>query len=627
MSGTRPGFTPMGARTGIRFENIVSDSLLLANRILAQGGGVAMGDVDGDGLTDVFLARTEGPSALYRNLGQWRFEDITAAAGVAAAERHSSGAAFADIEGDGDLDLVLLATTGPNAIFLNDGSGTFTERRADIGLDSIGRGATTPALADVDGDGDLDLYITNYKPFTPADRVAPQQRAFNQVARQIGPGRYEVTPRFQADFKLVVREDMGGLNLTIRAEPDEFYLNQGGRFVRVTPDSARFRDARGQPVRAFDESFGLDARFADLTGDGAPELYVVNDFEDTDLFWINDGRGNFRLADWTVQRQTSNSGMGVDVADINGDGLPDLFEVDMLSADSRRLRTQIPTHTALPKRPGDLETQLQLQRNTLFLNRGDGSFGEISEFAGVTASGWSWSTMFMDVDLDGWQDILITTGHLWDLMDGDTQERLQNRLSDVPWQRHRWEYPRLALPNVAFRNRGDLTFEDASRAWGFGTEDDISHALAAGDLDGDGDLDVVVNRLNAPALVLRNDAPAPRVAVRLRGRAPNTQAVGAVIRVRGGAVPLQVREVAAGGLYLSHSDYLASFATGEADSVAIEVTWRDGSRTVVGEGRPNRLYEITEPGKGETQGNGITPSPFPLPPFPAVAAALRGCDG
>jgi hypothetical protein len=624
VSGTRPGFTPMGARTGIRFENTVSDSLLLANRILAQGGGVAMGDVDGDGLTDVFLSRTEGPNALYRNLGQWRFEEISDSAGVAAAERHSSGAAFADIDGDGDLDLVLLATTGPNAIFLNDGTGRFTERGADIGLDATGRGATTPALADVDGDGDLDLYVANYKPFTPADRIAPQQRSFSQVVRQTGPDRYEVTPRHQDDFKLVVREDMGGLNLTIRAEPDEFYLNQGGRFVRVPWPSDRFRDAKGQPMPG-DESFGLDARFADLTGDGAPELYVANDFEDTDRFWINDGRGNFRLADWTVQRQTSNSGMGVDVGDVNGDGLPDLFEVDMLSADSRRLRTQIPTHTALPKRPGDLQTQLQLQRNTLFLNRGDGSFGEVSEFAGVTASGWSWSTMFMDVDLDGWQDILITTGHLWDLMDGDTQERLQNRLSDVPWQRHRWEYPRLALPNIAFRNRGDLTFEDQSRAWGFGVEDDLSHALAAADLDGDGDLDVVVNRLNAPALVLRNDAPAPRIAVRLRGRAPNTQAVGAVIRVLGGAVPVQVREVAAGGLYLSHSDYLASFATGEADSVRIEVVWRDGSRSVVEGARPNRLYEIGDSGLGI--GVSGPPTPNPQPPTPLFEDATADLGG
>lgn len=615
-----PGFSPMdAAKTGIRFQNDASDSLLLSNRILAQGGGVAMGDVDGDGLVDVFLAKTEGSSALYRNLGGWRFEDITAAAGVAAADRHATGAAFADIDGDGDLDLVLLATTGPNAVFRNDGTGKFSEHRTDIGLDSVGRGATTPALADVDGDGDLDLYIANYKSFTPADSIPPQQRAFSQVVRQVAPGRFEVTPEFQRDFKLVVREDMGGLNLTIRAEPDEFYLNEGGRFVRVPVSSGRFRGADGRPAPP-DESFGLDARFADLNGDGAPDLYVANDFEDTDQFWLNDGRGGFRLADWTTQRQTSNSGMGVDVGDVNGDGLPDLFEVDMLSNDSRRLKTQMPTHTALPKRVGDMTTQLQMQRNTLFLNRGDGTFGEIAEFAGVQASGWSWSTMFMDVDLDGWQDILVAAGHAWDLMDADTQERLQNRLNDVSWRRHRWEYPRLPLKNVAWRNRGNLTFEDASTAWGFGTEEAISHALAAGDLDGDGDLDIVINRLGTPAQVLRNNAAAPRIAVRLRGGAPNTAAVGARITVLDGATPIQAREIAAGGLYLSHSDYLASFATGAAERVRIIVDWRSGRQSTIADARPNRLYEIQESGGADP--DSLVAAPAPL--FEDATAELSG---
>jgi len=626
VSGGRPGFTRMGERTGIRFQNSVSDSLLLHNRVLAQGAGIALGDVDGDGMVDLFLARTEGGSVLYRNLGHWQFEDITATAGVGAPGRFSTGAALADVDGDGDLDLVLLATTGPNAIFINDGAGRFTEHGADLGIAPSGKGATTAALADVDGDGDLDLYVTNYKPFAPADSIAPQERAFNQVVRQVGPGRYEVTPGNQRDFKVVVREDMGGLNLTIRAEPDDFYLNEGGRFLRVPMNSARFTDAKGHPLLAEDESFGLDARFADLTGDGAPDLYVANDFEDQDLFWINDGRGYFRLADWTAQRQMSNSGMGIDVGDVNGDGALDLFEVDMLSADSRRLKTQMPTHTALPKRPGDLETRLQMQRNTLFMNRGDGTFGEVSEYAGVQASGWSWSTMFMDVDLDGWQDILIATGHPWDLMDADTQERLQNRLTDVPWQRQRWAYPPLPLPNVAFRNRGDGTFEDAGRQWGFGIEDDISHALAAADLDGDGDLDVIVNRLGAPALVLRNDADAPRVAVRLRGGAPNTQAVGARIRVLGGAAPVQVREVAAGGLYLSHSDYLASFATGEAEHVRIEVTWRDGRRSVIEDAKPNRLYEIRESGLGvgDSLGTPVPSTQHPAPLFTDATPELAG---
>ena len=587
-----PGFTRMGARTGIRFQNTVSDSALVTNRVLAEGAGVALGDVDGDGLVDVFLARTEGPNALYRNRGGWRFEDVTRRAGVAAADRYSTGAAFVDIDGDRDLDLVLLATTGPNAIFANDGTGRFTERR-DLGLDTTGKGGTTVAMADVDRDGDLDLYVANYKAYSPADRLSPQQRLSSQLVRQTGPGRFEVVSEQQRDFKLVMRPDMGGLNLSMRGEPDDFYLNTEGRFTRVPFGSNRFRDARGAPLGEEPESFTLGARFADLNDDGAPDLYLANDFEDTDQLWFNDGRGTFRLADWSAQRQLSNSSMGVDVGDANGDGLPDLFVVDMLSNDPRRLKTQVPTHTALPKRPGDIETQLQQQRNTLFLNRGDGTFAEVSMFAGVQASGWSWSTVFLDVDLDGWQDILITNGHLWDLMDADTQERLQNSVSGVHWQRQRWEFPRLPLKNLALRNRGDLTFEDASARWRFGVEDDISHTVAVGDLDGDGDLDVVVNRLDSPALVLRNDAPSPRIAVRLVGDPPNTHAVGAKIRLLGGAIPVQRAEVTIGGIYMSHSDYQVTFAMGVADSATLVVEWMDGRRTIIQKVRPNRLYEIT----------------------------------
>ena len=589
----KPGFTHIApGRSGIRFENTVSDSVLLGNRMLAQGAGVALGDIDSDGLVDVFLARTQGSNALYRNRGDWKFEDITERAGVAAADRYSSGAAFADVEGDGDLDLLLLATTGPNALFLNDGAGRFSERR-DTGLDTVGRGGTTVTMADVEGDGDIDLYVANYKPYSPVDTITPQQRAPSQLVRQVGPGRYEIAPQHQRDFKLVMRPDMGGLNVTMRGEPDDFYVNDAGRFTRVPLTAGRFRDAQGNPIAEEAESFTLAAKFVDLDMDGAPDLYVANDFEDPDQLWFNDRKGGFRQAPWTAQRQLSNSAMGVDVADINGDARPDLFLVDMLSNDSRRMKTQMPTHTPLPKRPGDMETQLQQQRNTLFLNRGDATFGELAVLAGVQASGWSWSTMFVDVDLDGWQDILVANGHLWDVMDSDTQERLQNRLTDVKWQRQRWEFPTLPLRNVAFRNRGDLTFEDATTAWSFGVEDDISHTMAAGDLDGDGDQDIVVNRLRAPASVLRNDAPAPRVSVRLVGDAPNTRAVGAKIRLLGGAVPVQEKEVTAGGLYMAHSDYAVSFAMGSADSATLVVDWRDGRRTTIGSVRANRAYEIT----------------------------------
>ena len=616
------GFTRMNAReTGMRFQNDASEKILLGNRTLAQGGGVSLGDVDGDGRADIFLARTEGCSALYRNTGDWEFEDITTRARVGACDRHSSGSALADVDGDGDLDLVLLATTGPNAIFVNDGKARFTERR-DLGLDTAGRGATTVTMADVSGDGHLAMFIANYKPYNVDDTIPPQQRAFNQMVREIGPKQFEIVPEHRQDYKLVMRPDMGGMRMTQRAQPDEFYTNDGtGRFTRVPMTSSRFRNANGTPIVEEFESFGLGAKFVDLNGDGAPDLYVANDFEDTDQLWYNDGKGNFQLADWRSQRQMSHSAMGFDVADVNGDGRPDLFEVDMMSNDPRRAKTQTPTHTSLPKKIGESELALQFQRNALFLNRGDGTFAEVSSAAGVSASGWSWGTVFMDVDLDGWQDMLIANGHLWDIMDADVLEGLQSRLNAVPWQRLRWEFPTLKLRNVAFRNRGNMTFEDASAAWRFGVDEDISHGLAYADLDGDGDLDVVINRLGAPALLMRNDAVASRISVQLVGDAPNTRAVGAKVTVYNGAVPIQVHEVVVGGLYLSHSDYTMSFAMGTSDSTQLMIEWHDGRRTEIQRVRKNRAYEISQRTAVRVTG---TPADVPLAPLFNDATAQLG---
>ncbi len=625
-----PGFTLLDpSRTGITFTNTVSDSLLVHNRILAQGAGTCLGDVDGDGLADVFLARTEGPNALYRNLGRWRFEDVTQSAGVAAPDRYSTGCALADVDGDGDLDLILVALGGPNALFQNDGRGRFTEQGADAGLSSTA-GSTTVTLADVDGDGWLDLYVANYKAYTTLDRMSPQQRAFDQVVRQLGPRRFEVLERFRADYRLVEREDLGGLSLEQRAEPDFFYRNdRRGRFIREPiARSRRFLDEQGRPLANELEYFGLAAMFADLDGDGAPDLYVANDFEDPDQFWRNDGRGNFRLVPWYAVRSTSNSGMAIAVGDVNRDGWPDLFEVDMLSQDPHRLKTQIPTHSAVPKRPGLGDTRPQMQRNTLQLNRGDGTFAEAARLAGVGASGWSWSTVLLDVDLDGWEDILIGNGNVWDQMDGDTQYRLRNRLQEIDWRRMLFEFPPLSLPNAAYRNRGDLTFADASRAWRFDLGPDISHGMAVADLDGDGDLDVVINRLRAPAAVLRNDTRAPRVAVRLRGAPPNTYGIGSRVRVLGGAVPLQQREVIAGGLYLSSSEALLTFATGTAQEFTIEVDWRDGRRSAIQGAVPNRLYEIDQahaaPPAYTSRNRTLPPSPFPVPLFEDVTDQLGG---
>lgn len=621
IAGRDAGFTLIdSSRSGVTFVNTVSDSLLVHNRHLAHGGGVCLGDVDGDGRPDVFLARTEGPNVLYRNSGDWRFEDITARTGVAAADRYSTGCAFADVNGDGHLDLILLALGGPNAVYVNDGAGAFTESPL-----ASTAGSMTAAVADVDGDGWLDLYVANYKAYTMLDRISPQERSFDQIVREVGPRRFAVREPYRRDYKVSDRPDLGGVSLSQRADPDFFYRNDGtGRFVRE-PIAAgrRFLDEQGRPLPAEPEDFGLAAMFVDLNGDRAPDLYVANDFEDPDLFWINDGHGQFRLAPWHVIRSMSNSSMAVDVADVNRDGAPDLFAVDMLSRDTRRRKTQIPTHTAAPKPPGRSELRYQMQRNTLQLNRGDGTFGEIARMSGIDASGWSWSTLFMDVDLDGWEDALIGTGHRWDVMDGDTQYRLRNRLQEIDWRRMLFEYPSLPLPNVAFRNRGDLTFEDASRTWRFDLGADISHGMATADLDGDGDLDVVINRLGSPAAMLRNNARAGRIAVRLRGEGGNTAGIGSVVRVRSGALPAQQREVIAGGLYLSGSDAQLTFAAREDDDATIEVLWRDGRHTVISSVRANRLYEINQAGaRPAAPRTASTPAPQTL--FEDLSAQLAG---
>ncbi len=303
-------------------------------------------------------------------------------------------------------------------------------------------------LADVDGSGTLALDVATYKVRNALDSLTPQERMFDQVVKKYGD-RYEVEPRYRSIYRVENRPEYGAVMRSQRAERDLFYVNDGkGHFSSVPFTGGRFLDEAGKPLKEAPDYFTLAARFYDVNGDGAPDLYVCNDFEDPDQFWINDGHGTFRLAPKLALRSTSNSCMSVDFADVNRDGAVDIFTADMKALDPVRRKTQTPTHSPLPKLVGVMDDRPQWQRNVLQLGRGDGTWAEIGAFAGVDAGEWSWGSAFVDVDLDGYEDLLIANGHRWDVMDADTWQRIRDAFPRVPWNREMGQFPRLATKNV-----------------------------------------------------------------------------------------------------------------------------------------------------------------------------------
>jgi enediyne biosynthesis protein E4 len=608
----KAGFTLLtSADTGITFSNTVPEQVHLTNHIFLDGSGVAAGDVDGDGLCDLYFCGIYGGNRLYRNLGNWHFEDMTDQAGVACAGLRSTGAAFVDLDGDGNLDLVVNTTGNGTLVFYNDGHGHFRQASPIL---NPGKGGKSIASADVDGDGYLDLYVVNNRVSSMLD-VPNARMTFKMVNGKQTVATLNGRPTTEPD--LVDRFTMGpNGDLQENGEPDVLYRNVGGtNFVPVPFTGGSFLDEAGQPLASPPLDWGLSAQFRDINGDGLPDLYVCNDFQSPDRFWINQGGGKFRLLPRTAQRKSSMSSMAVDFADINRDGFDDFIVLDMMSREhAERMRfLSMLSDQSMP--PGQTTDRPQYELNTLFLNRGDTTFTEIAQLSGLEAAEWAWSCVFLDVDLDGWEDLLVVngierTGRDLDVAAYIRKLRRSRQLSDAEVFQARRLFPRQANGNLAFRNRGDLTFEEVSKSWGFDWKGTTT-AMALADLDNDGDQDVVLNPLNGPGLIYRNESAAPRVAVRLKGLPPNTRGIGARIGVSGGPVPLQAQEMICGGRYLSCDDTTRTFAAGTATNLTIEVAWRSGRRSLITNALPNRLYEIDEA------------AAQPLPP--GVARRLFGC--
>lgn len=495
-------FTALSCETtGIDFKNILTENDTLnyfSYAYLYMGGGIAAGDINNDGLIDLFFTGNMVPNKLYLNQGDLRFKDITEKAGVAGDRRWFTGVSMADVNGDGFLD-IYCSVAGRyqprnNLLYINNGDGTFTEKGAEYGIDDEGN-SVQGTFFDYDLDGDLDLYVANYPP-----------------TRFSAPNNYYL-------FKMENVKDV---------ETDKLYRNDGDRFTDVT-DEAGLR------------SFGLtlSATAGDLNEDGWPDIYVSNDFSTPDYMYLNNRDGSFTEVVKKAVKHTSFYGMGVDIADYNNDGLLDILQVDMNAKNNRRAKANMASmNPALFWSTVNAGFHYQYMHNVLQLNSGtiDGDipdFANTSRLAGIASTDWSWGPLFADLDNDGWKDIFISNGIRREINNRD----YFNKLAKNPNKRDSLLEKTMAIPsekidNFVFRNKGDLTFEHINEKWNI-TYKGFSNGCVYADLDNDGDLEIITNNIDDCASVFRNNNSAGNhyITLRLRGPENNPYGLGARVYV------------------------------------------------------------------------------------------------
>jgi enediyne biosynthesis protein E4 len=462
---------------GIDFQNTVTqdgENNVLSYPYYFNGGGVAVGDINNDGLADVYFSGNMVPNRLYINKGNFEFEDITTKAGVSAAEGWKTGVAMADVNEDGWLDIYVCRSAmgdsvlRKNLLFINNGDQTFSEQADQYGIadDSY---STHGAFFDYDKDGDADLFLLNHS--------LPQYAGFNKL---LATYKNQKGGKFQS----------------------KLFRNDGGKFIDVSEEAGLINNVL---------SFGLGVAVSDVNSDGWPDIYVSNDFNEEDYLYLNQGDGFFKNVVRDAMGHVSLFSMGSDIADVNNDALPDIFTLDMLPETNERIKLSSGDDNY------DKYSMLinsgfhhQTMRNMLQLNNGDGSFSEVGQLMGISNTDWSWSCLFSDFDGDGWKDLFVTNGYEKDytnmqFLKFTVDERMKARQTGARpnIQAIINQMPAIEVGNYFFKNNGNLTFSKKSSEWGI-TKRFKSNGAAYADLDNDGDPDLLVNAMNAPAVLYRN---------------------------------------------------------------------------------------------------------------------------
>jgi len=550
-------------QTHVDFSNTLSEGLntnVLMYEYFYNGGGVATGDLNGDGLPDLYFTGNMIDNKLYLNKGHMQFEDVTAIAGVAGRPGPwKTGVTMADVNGDGKLDIYVCysgnvrAEKRQNQLFINqgndkDGVPHFIDQAQQYGLADEGY-STQAVFFDYDKDGDLDMFLLNHSPI-----------------------QLPVLDEVNTTEALKKQNSLNGVRL---------YRNDNGVFKNVTTEAG---------ISSSDLTYGLGAAIDDVNGDGWPDIYISNDYTIPDFLYINNGNGTFTNKLQSSVGHTSQFSMGNNISDINNDGLPDILTLDMLPEDNHRQKLLFAPDN-YEKFDLTLRTGFyyQYMRNMLQINNGNGTYSEVGQLSGISNTDWSWAPLLADYDNDGWKDLFVTNGYTRDFTNMDFVKYMGDYLKDRRMMRKDiynlvQQMPSSQVKSYFFKNNGNLTFTNTSAAWGI-TQSSNSNGAAYVDLDNDGDLDLVVNNINQPAFIYQNEANKQSnnhyLQLKLNGAEKNTQGVGAKVTLYVKDKKQYLEQMPSRGFQSSVSPIL-HFGLGKDNKIdSLRIVWQQGKEQVI----------------------------------------------